>query len=125
MGIITLEEKIVTYMGRYINLWKDVKFIKNSEGISIDILEWNLTDKAKPTRDELNSINVFIDPCIEKIERLKRDQLISETDWTQMDDSPLSIDSKAMYKEYRRQLRDITNQDGFPTNINWPEINVK
>ncbi len=125
VGVITLEEKIVTYMGRYINLWKDVKLLKNNDGVAIDILEWNITDKAKPSIEELNSIKIFIDPCVEKNERQKRDQLISDTDWTQMEDSPLSIDDKERYKEYRRKLRDLSKQEGFPTNIIWPEINIK
>ena len=125
VGMITLEEKIVTYMGRYINLWKDVKLLKNDKGVAIDILEWNITDKAKPSKEELNSIKIFIDPSIEKKERQKRDRLISETDWTLMDDSPLSLDDKVKYKEYRRKLRDISKQEGFPSNIIWPEINSK
>ncbi len=122
---ITLEEKIVTYMGRHINLWKDVKLLKDSNRVAIDILEWNITDKAKPTNDELDSIKIFINPSLERAERLRRDRLIAETDWTQVEDSPLSLADKEKYKEYRKMLRDISKQEGFPSNIIWPKIEVK
>lgn len=121
---ITLEEKIVTYMGRFVNLWKDVKLLKDSNGVAIDILEWNIIDKSKPTKDELNSIQVFINPSAERLARVKRDRLIAETDWTQVEDSPLSLDVKDKYKKYRSLLRDISKQEEFPQNISWPEIDM-
>ena len=52
--------------------------------------------------------------------RLQRNRLLTETDWTQFNDSPLSEESKLDWKVYRQELRDITEQEGFPHNIIWP-----
>jgi len=49
--------------------------------------------------------------------RLQRDQLLNETDWTQVADAP--VDS-TVYSTYRQALRDIPQQSGFPTDITWP-----
>lgn len=48
--------------------------------------------------------------------RVERDRLLSESDWTQGSDSPLSDADKALWATYRTELRDITSHD------NWPEL---
>jgi|VirMetMinimDraft_7_1064189.scaffolds.fasta_scaffold47190_3 hypothetical protein len=53
----------------------------------------------------------------EKNEREIRNDLLKDSDWTQLADS--SVD-KTAWANYRQQLRDIPNQSGFPRNINWP-----
>lgn len=54
-----------------------------------------------------------------KAVRDQRNVKLSETDWTQLADS--SAD-KVIYATYRQALRDITKQDGFPWDINWPTL---
>jgi len=49
-----------------------------------------------------------------------RDQLLAETDFTQLPDAPFSDESREAFKEYRQLLRDITLQTN-PFEINWPE----
>ena len=56
----------------------------------------------------------------EKEVRKTRDELLTETDWTQVVDSALSEEQKEEYRIYRQALRDITDQPGFPYEINWP-----
>jgi len=51
--------------------------------------------------------------------RSERNRLLFRTDWTQLEDSPLSNEQKDNYKIYRQALRDITNQED-PFNIVWP-----
>ena len=51
------------------------------------------------------------------IARAKRDNLLSNSDWTQVSDAPVD---QAAWSIYRQTLRDITDQDGFPNEINWP-----
>lgn len=53
--------------------------------------------------------------------RETRDRLLVETNWTQMDDAPLSSDNKESMRQYRQKLRDITAQSGFPQKIAWPQ----
>lgn len=53
------------------------------------------------------------------VARTTRNKLLQETDWTQAKDIPDNISSA--WTTYRQALRDITSQEGFPTNINWPQ----
>ena len=39
--------------------------------------------------------------------RMVRDRLLSESDWTQLSDSPLSSDKQQEWSIYRRRLRDM------------------
>lgn len=52
--------------------------------------------------------------------RRDRDLLLKDSDWTQMFDSPLSDLAKSAWHQYRQELRDISDQPGFPTTVNWP-----
>lgn len=51
--------------------------------------------------------------------RAIRNSLLTETDWTQVEDSPLSPEKKAEWKNYRQALRDLTDLDDLTT-IVWP-----
>jgi len=48
--------------------------------------------------------------------RNQRNQMLKDTDWTQVADSPVD---KAAWATYRQALRDITTQDD-PFNVTWP-----
>lgn len=50
----------------------------------------------------------------------RRNALLAESDWTQLADVPLSAEMKSQWATYRQQLRDLTDQPGFPDSINWP-----
>lgn len=49
--------------------------------------------------------------------RTKRNLLLVASDWTQVEDAPID---KELWKNYRKALRDITTQSGFPETIDWP-----
>jgi hypothetical protein len=53
--------------------------------------------------------------------RTQRDKLLSDTDWAQTDDAPLSSEDKESVRKYRQALRDITAQSGFPQEVKWPQ----
>lgn len=53
--------------------------------------------------------------------RAQRNLKLTESDWTQSNDSPLSDESKLAWAQYRQELRDITSQEGYPHNVTWPE----
>ena len=52
--------------------------------------------------------------------KVKRDRLLSETDWTQLGDVGFPLKILEDWQDYRQALRDITKQDGFPFEITWP-----
>lgn len=51
------------------------------------------------------------------LNRIKRQQLLEASDWTQLPDVPVA--TKEAWAIYRQALRDITEQTD-PFNINWP-----
>lgn len=52
--------------------------------------------------------------------RAERDRRIAETDWYMMPDYPADPETLEVVKSYRKALRDITLQSGFPRDVEWP-----
>jgi len=52
--------------------------------------------------------------------RSQRDRRLSQCDWTQAADSPLSDTKKAEWATYRQQLRDLPANTSDPANPTWP-----
>jgi hypothetical protein len=53
--------------------------------------------------------------------RNERKPLLSDCDWTQTVDAPLTTEQKVAWATYRQALRDITKQTN-PDNIIWPTV---
>ncbi len=51
--------------------------------------------------------------------RARRNILLSASDWTHMI-SDRTVENQAEWAAYRQALRNITEQDGFPTSVQWP-----
>jgi hypothetical protein len=51
--------------------------------------------------------------------RADRDRMLADSDWTQLPDAPVD---QAAWTTYRQALRDIPQQSGFPTDVEWPTI---
>ena len=52
--------------------------------------------------------------------RSERDRRLAETDWYMMPDYPADPETLEIVKGYRKALRDITLQSGFPRDVEWP-----
>lgn len=52
--------------------------------------------------------------------RSERDRRLAETDWYMMPDYPADPETLELVKGYRKALRDITLQSGFPRDVEWP-----
>ena len=48
--------------------------------------------------------------------REQRNELLAETDWTQLSDSSVA----STWTTYRQALRDVPSQEGFPYSVTWP-----
>lgn len=70
---------------------------------------WNIVEKTQ------TEITEWLEVKANSI-RSQRNQLLSETDYLALSDVTLT----AEMAEYRRALRDITNQLGFPETVEWP-----
>lgn len=72
-------------------------------------------------KDEFGPVAPYVppempDPAL--VIREQRGQLLLASDWTQLPDVPQT--TKDLWSTYRQQLRDITEQTGFPQNVTWP-----
>lgn len=77
------------------------------------VQEWQVTDlSAEEIQEKISTLKV--------IERNKRNQILSETDWTQIKDAPLSEAEQISWANYRQALRDLPEQEGFPLNVVYP-----
>lgn len=74
--------------------------------------------KAEREAEYIESENSFIATD----NRLKRNQLLADSDWTQMNDSPLSNEDKTLWATYRQELRGVTDLDAWPNlaDDDWP-----
>lgn len=89
--------------------------------VDIDKLEVVNIGKKPSANYKLDTTNKLW--CIDDVKlsnsiKLQRNYLLSETDWSQLPD--VSKDTALAYSVYRQELRDITDQSEFPTNITWP-----
>ena len=49
--------------------------------------------------------------------RQERNALLVASDWTQVADAPVD---QAAWAAYRQELRDVTSQETFPSEVTWP-----
>ena len=54
--------------------------------------------------------------------RNERDFLLSQSDWTQGNDSPLNLQQKQEWVVYRQVLRDLPENTNDPKNPEWPSL---
>jgi hypothetical protein len=48
-------------------------------------------------------------------------QLLADSDWAMMPDVPMTNGTKTKWQDYRKALREIKLQPGFPDKIFWPQ----
>lgn len=79
---------------------------------------------------DINAIEALVEPVpvvpltneqLESQARIERNNLLAQSDWTQLPDTPLSEAQKTAWSNYRQALRDLPEQPGFPITIAWPD----
>jgi hypothetical protein len=53
--------------------------------------------------------------------RRERDRLLSSSDWVVTKAYETGVPVPSSWAQYRKELRDVTLQPGFPRNVVWPE----
>lgn len=83
----------------------------SANGAHVELIDsgYILKKNHEPTVDELASQV-----------RTERDRRLTETDWYMMPDYPTDPETLEFVKNYRKALRDITLQSGFPRDVEWP-----
>lgn len=72
----------------------------------------------KTAEEQLTEYKYNIDATYADGVRNRRNELLKNSDWTQVVDATVD---KNVWLIYRQQLRDITTQESFPFDIQWPE----
>ena len=78
-------------------------------------LSWTVSSK---TSEETTKF----DEGVAEDNRRIRNDLLADSDWTQMNDSPLANDVKTQWATYRQELRDMSDLDAWPNiaDDDWP-----
>jgi len=86
--------------------------------INNTIYEMSAEDEAQLAADQ----QAALDDMLPSYNRQTRNQLLSDSDWTQMPDSPLTDEAKALWVTYRTALRDLPDHADWPnlTDADWP-----
>ena len=63
-----------------------------------------------------------LDAKVAEANRTNRNKLLDDSDWTQINDSPLSNEVKTAWATYRQELRGISDLDAWPnlSEDDWP-----
>ena len=63
-----------------------------------------------------------LDAATAEEHRVTRNKLLADSDWTQINDSPLSNEDKTAWATYRQELRGISDLDAWPNleDDDWP-----
>lgn len=94
---------------------------ENDHTIFGDLTE-ELKIRFKITEEEYNPEDEMSDEELAQRVRNRRNSLISQSDFYVQPDYPSTPEGLEAVKAYRQALRDITEQKGFPRNVEWPEI---
>ena len=74
------------------------------------------------TEEEYNPEDEMTDEELASRVRMRRNSMISHTDFYVQPDYPSDPEGLEAVKAYRQALRDIPEQSGFPRNVQWPAM---
>lgn len=83
-----------------------------------EVLDWNGSEyfirphNTQELEDQWNKV------------REQRNQLLKDSDWTQISDYDLGLENKEQWATYRQELRDLPNVQSNPFDILWTKINI-
>lgn len=100
-------------------------YVVFTDGTEKSIVPCEIKIYVKGTKHMMSRLKIveIPAPSIEEVAaqvRSQRDAMIAETDYLMMSDYPISDEDKALVETYRQALRDIPEQEGFPSNVQWP-----
>ena len=99
----------------------EVEYVDHNEEIT-DFSEFDSIMVERQTEvDRLTQEALNNEPSEEEKDRSTRSSLLEGTDWIIIKYLDMETSVPQEWKDYRQALRDVTEQDGFPGNVNWPE----
>jgi hypothetical protein len=117
-----IREHFMTRLAGSINRWEwdgtEWKLVQDDSSIvKFDFTVADFPEPPVPEKPDYNPDEKAVDAEADEV-RSERDKLLAAADWTQVADAP--VDQSA-YAEYRQALRDVPEQAGFPSDVDWPE----
>ena len=100
--------------------WDGTEWVLEQNTTEIERFGFTLADFSDapvPDKPDYNPDERALEQEAEEA-RTQRDALLVESDWAVLPDAPVA-DEQA-WKDYRQALRDVPQQTGFPTDIDWP-----
>lgn len=85
--------------------------VQNEDGIWVE--SWTETPASDEEIEERTASKMI------EVRQI-RNKLLQETDWVSIKAKDDGEDVPTNWKTYRQSLRDITEQEGFPHNVVWP-----
>lgn len=70
----------------------------------------------------IEEVNNYKNPITWDTVRDVRNQILTNSDWTQLEDAPLTQEEKDHWATYRQYLRDIPKLFATPQEVIYPEI---
>lgn len=106
---ITLDNYIMSWMPRTSQPKDNRKTVKNA-----DYIKALLTPHNKLSDGEIYLRRAMI---------RRRDEALKTCDWTQLPDvqAVMPEEEKQLWVKFRQELRDITEQPGYPHDVKWPQ----
>jgi hypothetical protein len=93
----------------YTHYFKDGAIVKKPEKPSSSCF-WNDVTLSWVENEQLKEVEV----------KGQRNTLLSASDWTQIPNNALTPEKQAAWATYRQELRDVSQQSGYPFNVVWP-----
>jgi len=108
--------------------FSDSPIVPVTPGITLEVVPPLTWDTVMGVRGDDGTITLQEDPAKVQAKtqaawtslRAQRNQLLTASDWTQGNDSPLSTESKSAWATYRQALRDLPEVTSDPTSPVWP-----
>ena len=102
--------------------WSDKvrQAIWDKEHVAFGQLTPELMEKFGVVQEEYNPEDELTDDQIAMRVRSQRDHLLNQTDFYLMPDYEITSENLEAVKEYRKLLRDLPQQEGFPRTVTWP-----
>lgn len=93
-----------------------------------DVESYSQEIYARAIAGDFGPVSEYVSPLTqEQITEMKwaalreeRDRLLYQTDWTQLPVNPLTAEQKALWENYRQQLRDLPDTVTDIDNVVWP-----
>jgi hypothetical protein len=92
------------------------------DGDDYSKLRWsNNNSEPKPTLEQIEAVRAEAEVSIGwKRIRNERQKLLTNSDWTQLNNAPLTSERVSAWATYRQELRDIPQEFDDPDFVIWP-----